>query len=113
MGLGICCVRIAGHDFSPGALALGRLLSRVAVWVLISLSRRAGWPPRAACRFPSPSAVVVCLLAASWAAVAVVSQEPALLHASALQVSTLGCAVGAVACLPFIFQLVSSCEQRR
>jgi drug/metabolite transporter (DMT)-like permease len=42
---------------------------------------------------------VVCL--------AVVSQKPALRHASALQVTTFGSAVGALACLPFTGQLVS------
>jgi drug/metabolite transporter (DMT)-like permease len=37
----------------------------------------------------------------------VVSQKPALRHASALQVTTFGCAVGALTCLPFSGQLVS------
>jgi drug/metabolite transporter (DMT)-like permease len=41
-------IRSAGHDFSPGALALGRLLPAVAVLALISLRQRAGGPPRAA-----------------------------------------------------------------
>jgi drug/metabolite transporter (DMT)-like permease len=39
-------------------------------------------------------------------AIGVVSQKPALEHASALQVTTCACAVGAVACLPFAGQLV-------
>jgi drug/metabolite transporter (DMT)-like permease len=46
------------------------------------------------------------LAAVSYSA-AVVSQKPALRHASALQVTTFGCVVGAVACLPFSGQLVS------
>jgi drug/metabolite transporter (DMT)-like permease len=178
-------IRSAGHDFSPGALALGRLLSGVAVLAVIALSRRVGWPPRAAWpgivatgvlwfgaymvalnwgeqhvdagtaamvvnigpiliallggwllgeglprplmlgimvsfagvilvaiatsagRHPSLAGVLLCLLAAVSYALAVVSQKPALRHASALQVTTFGCAVGVLACLPFIGQLVS------
>jgi len=178
-------IRSAGQNFSPGALALGRLLPAAAVLALISLIRRAGWPPRpawpgiaatgvlwfgvyivalnwgeqhvdagtaamvvnigpilialasgwllgeglprplmvgitvsfagvilvaiatSAGRHPSPAGVLLCLLAAVSYALAVVSQKPALRHASALQVTTLGCAVGALACLPFTGQLVS------
>ena len=178
-------IRSAGHDFSPGALALGRLLPAAAVLGLISLSQRVGWPPRAAWpgiaatgvlwfgvymvalnageqhvdagtaamvvnigpiliallsgwllreRLPRPlilgitvsfagvilvgiatstgshpslAGVLLCLLAAVAYSVAVVSQKPALRHASALQVTTFGCAVGALACLPFTGQLVS------
>lgn len=178
-------IRSAGHDFSPGALALGRLLPAVAVLALISLRQRAGWPPRAAWpgiaitgvlwfgvymvalnwgeqrvdagtaamvvgigpiliallsgwllseglprplllgitvsfagvilvgmatstgRHSSLAGVALCLLAAVSYAVAVVSQKPALRHASALQVTTFGCALGALACLPFSGQLVS------
>jgi drug/metabolite transporter (DMT)-like permease len=178
-------IRSAGHDFSPGALALGRLLSGLAVLGLISLRQRARLPPRAAwpgivatgvlwfgvymvalnCGeqhvdagtaamvvniapaliallsgwllgeglprlllvgitvsfagvilvgiatstggHPSLAGVLLCLLAAVSYAAAVVSQKSALRHASALQVTTFGCAVGAVACLPFTGQLVS------
>jgi len=178
-------IRSAGQNFSPGALALGRLLPAAAVLALISLIRRAGWPPRpawpgiaatgvlwfgvymvalnwgeqhvdagtaamvvnigpilialasgwllgeglprplmvgitvsfagvilveiatSAGRHPSPAGVLLCLLAAVSYALAVVSQKPALRHASALQVTTLGCAVGALAYLPFTGQLVS------
>jgi drug/metabolite transporter (DMT)-like permease len=178
-------IRSDGHDFSPGALALGRLLPAAAVLALISLSRRAGWPPRAAWPgiaatgvlwfgvymvalnwgeqhvdagtaamvvnigpiliallsgwllreglprslilgimvsfagvilvgvatstgvHPSAAGVLLCLLAAVSYSLAVVSQKPALRHASALQVTTFGCAVGALACLPFSGQLIS------
>jgi drug/metabolite transporter (DMT)-like permease len=178
-------IRSAGHDFSPGALALGRLLPASAVLGVISLIRRAGWPPRAAWpgivatgalwfgvymvalnwgeqhvdagtaamvvnvgpiliallsgwllqeglrrslllgiavsfagvilvgiatstgRSPSLLGVMLCLLAAVSYAVAVVSQKPALRHASAFQVTTFGCALGTIACLPFAGQLVS------
>jgi EamA-like transporter family len=165
-------IRSAGHDFSPGALALGRLLSGLAVLGLISLRQRARLPPRAAwpgivatgvlwfgvymvalnCGeqhvdagtaamvvniapaliallsgwllgeglprlllvgitvsfagvilvgiatstggHPSLAGVLLCLLAAVSYAAAVVSQKSALRHASALQVTTFGCAVG-------------------
>jgi drug/metabolite transporter (DMT)-like permease len=178
-------IRSAGRDFSPGALALGRLLPAAAILALISLVRRAGWPPRAAWPgivvtgvlwfgvymvalnwgeqhldagtaamvvnigpiliallsgwllregLPRPlmlgitvsfagvilvgiatsagshtslTGVLLCLLAAVSYSVAVVSQKPALRHASALQVTTFGCAAGALACLPFGGQLVS------
>jgi drug/metabolite transporter (DMT)-like permease len=178
-------IRSAGHDFSPGALALGRLLSGAAVLAVIALGQRAGWPPHAAWPWivavgvlwfgvyivalnwgeqhvdagtaamvvnigpiliallggwllgeglprplilgitvsfagvilvaiaasagwhPSLAGVLLCLLAAVSYALAVVSQKPALRHASALQVTTFGCAVGALACLPFTGQLVS------
>jgi drug/metabolite transporter (DMT)-like permease len=51
--------------------------------------------------------VLLCLLAAGSYAVGVVSQKPALRHAGALQVTTFGCLVGTVACLPFSGVLVS------
>ena len=178
-------IRSAGQDFSPGALALGRLLPASAVLGVISLSQRAGWPPRAAwpgivatgalwfgvymvalnwgeqhvdagtaamvvnvgpiliallsgwllreglrrslllgitvsfagvilvgiatstSHSPSLLGLMLCLLAAVSYAVAVISQKPALRHASALQVTTFGCALGTIACLPFTGQLLS------
>jgi drug/metabolite transporter (DMT)-like permease len=51
--------------------------------------------------------VALCLLAAVSYATAVVSQKPALRHASALQVTTFGCFAGTVATLPFAGQLVT------
>jgi drug/metabolite transporter (DMT)-like permease len=50
--------------------------------------------------------VVLCLLAAGAYAAGVVAQKPALGAASALQATTFGCLVGAIACLPFAGQLV-------
>ncbi|GII03914.1 DMT family transporter [Planobispora takensis] len=41
-------IRAAAPYFSPGALALGRLLAGSAVLCAILLIRREGWPPRAA-----------------------------------------------------------------
>lgn len=51
--------------------------------------------------------VLLCLLAAFTWAVGVVLQKPALKCASAFQVTTYGCFVGAIACLPFSGQLLS------
>ncbi|XVQ13673.1 DMT family transporter [Spirillospora sp. CA-255316] len=176
-------IRSAGEDYSPGALALGRLLAGTVTLAVICAVRRAGWPPRAA--WPGIAAsgvlwfglymvalnwgeqqvdagtaamvvnigplliallggwllkegfprgllagmavsfagaavvgismsgegrspvlgVLLCLVAAVTYAAGVVSQKPALRHASALQVTTFGCAIGAVACLPFAGRL--------
>ncbi|MBG0820145.1 DMT family transporter [Planomonospora sp. ID91781] len=172
-------IRSAGEHYSPGALALGRLLVGSLVLGAILAVRREGWPARAAWPgiagsgilwfglymvalnwgerevdagtaamivnigpiliallgglllgegFPSrllagmavsfAGAVVVgvsmsgggessvlgvllCLAAAVLYAAGVVCQKPALRHGSALQVTTFGCVVGTVACLPF------------
>jgi len=177
-------IRSAGAAYSPGALALGRLLAGAVALGAICLVRREGWPPRAAWRgigisgllwfgfymvalnwgeqqvdagtaalvvnigpiliallgsrllgdaMPprllagmavsfagavavglsmsggggsSVLGVVLCLLAAVAYAGGVVAQKPALGRASALQVTTFGCLVGAVVCLPFAGQLV-------
>ena len=177
-------IRSAGAAYSPGALALGRLLAGAVALGAICLVRREGWPPRAAWRGIAISGllwfgfymvalnwgeqqvdagtaalvvnigpiliallgsrllgdampprllagmavsfagavavglsmsggggssvlgVVLCLLAAVGYAGGVVAQKPALGRASALQVTTFGCLVGAVVCLPFAGQLV-------
>ncbi|MGH3878537.1 MAG: DMT family transporter [Actinophytocola sp.] len=178
-------IRDAGESYSPGALALGRLLSGAAVLVLVLMVRREGFPPRAA--WPgilgagvlwfgvymvalnwgeqevdagtaamvvnvgpvliallsgwllregfsrrvlagiavsfagavvvgfatsaggsaSVLGVLLCVLAAATYAIGVTCQKPALRHASAVQVTTFGCLVGVVACLPFTGQLVT------
>nr|WP_063776235.1 DMT family transporter [Streptomyces sp. WM6386] len=177
-------IRSAGTEYSPGALALGRLLAGVLTLGAICVVRREGLPARAA--WPgilisgilwfgfymvalnwgeqqvdagtaalvvnigpiliallgarilgdalpprllagmavsfagavavglsmsgegrsSVLGVVLCLLAAVAYAGGVVAQKPALASASALQVTTYGCLVGAVVCLPFAGQLV-------
>lgn len=51
--------------------------------------------------------VLLCLLAAFTFGMGVVLQKPALQCASAFQVTTFGCFVGAIACLPFSGQLLS------
>ncbi|MFF3742229.1 DMT family transporter [Streptomyces sp. NPDC002566] len=178
-------IRSAGDAYSPGALALGRLLAGALTLGVICLVRREGWPPRSAWRGIGISGVLwfgfymvvlnwgeqqvdagtaalvvnigpiliallgarflgdampprllagmavsfagavtvglsmsgnggssvlgvaLCLLAAIAYAAGVVAQKPALGRASALQVTTFGCLVGAVLCLPFAGQLVS------
>jgi drug/metabolite transporter (DMT)-like permease len=178
-------IRSAGQHFSPGPLALGRLVIGALALGVTVVVRREGWPPRAAWpgivisgvlwfgvyfvtlnwgeqkvdagtasmlvnvgpiliallsawllkdRLPrrvftglaiafAGAAVVglsmsgrgkapligvlLCLAAAVSYSVGVVAQKPALKHASALQVSTFGCAVGAICCLPFTGQLVA------
>ncbi|HZN18859.1 MAG TPA: DMT family transporter [Micromonosporaceae bacterium] len=55
--------------------------------------------------------VLLCVVAALAYAVGVVCEKPALRHASALQVTTFGCLVGAVACLPFAGRLVTELAQ--
>ncbi|GLZ38372.1 membrane protein [Actinokineospora sp. NBRC 105648] len=54
--------------------------------------------------------VGICLVAAISYACGVVLQKPALRHASALQVTTFGCTIGAIACLPFSGQLVDDLQ---
>jgi drug/metabolite transporter (DMT)-like permease len=178
-------IRSAGAHYSPGALALGRLLSGAGVLVAFLLVRREGWPSRAA--WPgilatgvlwfglymvalnwgeqqvdagtaamvvnvgpvliallsgwllhegfsrrvlvgiavsfagavvvgfsmsgeghaSVLGVLACVVAAVGYSIGVVAQKPALRHGSALQVTTFGCLVGMVACLPFAGQLVT------
>jgi drug/metabolite transporter (DMT)-like permease len=50
--------------------------------------------------------VLLCLLAAATYAIGVVSQKPALRRLPALQVTWTACAIGTVACLPFLPELV-------
>lgn len=178
-------IRSAGEHYSPGALALGRLLSGSIVLVAFLVIRGEDWPRRAA--WPgiaisgllwfglymaalnwaeqevdagtaamvvnvgpvliallggwllkegfkprvlagiavsfagavvvgismagdghaSVLGVLLCVVAAISYAIAVVAQKPALRHGSALQVTTFGCLVGTVACLPFTGQLIT------
>lgn len=51
--------------------------------------------------------VLLCVVAAITYAIGVVAQKPALRHGSALQVTTFGCLVGTIACLPFAGQLIT------
>ncbi|MCP3767422.1 MULTISPECIES: DMT family transporter [Streptomyces] len=51
--------------------------------------------------------VALCLLAALTYGAGVVAQKPALRYATPMQVTTFGCLIGTVVCLPFSGQLVS------
>lgn len=53
----------------------------------------------------------LCLVAALCSALGTVVQKPALRQASALQATTFGCLVGAIACLPFAGQLWSEARE--
>ncbi|WP_043681448.1 DMT family transporter [Streptomyces xylophagus] len=86
-------------DAMPPRLVAGMAVSFAgAVTVGLSMSGGGG---------SSVLGVVLCLLAAVAYAAGVVAQKPALGQASALQVTTFGCLIGAVGCLPFAGQLVS------
>jgi drug/metabolite transporter (DMT)-like permease len=83
----------------PRTLLAGLAVSFAGV-IMVGLSAAGGG-------HAAMAGVLLCLLAAVSYAVAVVSQKPALRHASALQVTTWGAAVGGLACLPFAGQLVA------
>jgi len=87
------------HEGFPRRLLAGLAVSFAGA-VVVGLSESGGG--RA-----SLLGVAMCLLAAVAYATAVVSQKPALRHASALQVTTFGCLVGTVATLPFAGRLVA------
>ncbi|MFJ3042956.1 DMT family transporter [Streptomyces tendae] len=89
--------RLLGDALPPRLLAGMAVSFAGAVTVGLSMSGEGG---------SSLFGVVLCLLAAAAYAGGVVAQKPALAHASALQVTTFGCLVGAVLCLPFAGQLV-------
>ncbi|MGW4022246.1 DMT family transporter [Streptomyces sp. NPDC005009] len=89
--------RLLGDSMPPRLLAGMAVSFAGAVTVGLSMSGEGG---------SSVLGVVLCLLAAVAYAAGVVAQKPALGAASPLQVTTYGCLVGAVACLPFAGQLV-------
>lgn len=88
--------RLLGDPMPPRLLAGMAVSFAGAVTVGLSMSGGGG---------SSVPGVVLCLLAAVAYAGGVVAQKPALGRASALQVTTFGCLIGAVACLPFSGQL--------
>ncbi|MFJ7345091.1 DMT family transporter [Streptomyces sp. NPDC101110] len=89
-------VRLLGDPMPPRLLAGMAVSFAGAVTVGLSMSGEGG---------SSVLGVVLCLLAAVAYAAGVVAQKPALGSASPLQVTTFGCLVGAVLCLPFAGQL--------
>ncbi|MEU2601126.1 DMT family transporter [Streptomyces hirsutus] len=89
--------RLLGDSVPPRLLAGMAVSFAGAVTVGLSMSGEGG---------SSVLGVVLCLLAAMAYAAGVVAQKPALGTGSPLQVTTYGCLVGAVVCLPFAGQLV-------
>jgi drug/metabolite transporter (DMT)-like permease len=89
--------RLLGDAMPPRLLAGMAVSFAGAVTVGLSMSGEGG---------SSVLGVVLCLLAAVAYAGGVVAQKPALGRASALQVTTFGCLIGAVLCVPFAGQLV-------
>ncbi|WP_052230411.1 DMT family transporter [Streptomyces sp. CT34] len=83
----------------PRLLLVGMAVSFVGAGV-VGLSTSSGGSS-------SVLGVLLCLLAAVTYGAGVVSQKPALRHATPIQATTFGCLIGAVACLPFSGQLVS------
>ncbi|MBN0047188.1 DMT family transporter [Streptomyces actuosus] len=95
--IALLSARLLG-DPLPSRLLAGMAVSFAgAVTVGLSMSGGGG---------SSLLGVALCLLAAVVYAAGVVAQKPVLGRASALQVTTFGCLVGAVVCLPFAGQLV-------
>nr|WP_310435335.1 DMT family transporter [Streptomyces sp. 3330] len=89
--------RLLGDAMPPRLLAGMAVSFAGAVAVGLSMSGEGG---------SSVLGVVLCLLAAFGYAGGVVAQKPALGRATALQVTTFGCVIGTVVCLPFAGQLV-------
>ncbi|KOV25418.1 membrane protein [Streptomyces sp. XY431] len=103
IGIGPVLIALLGgwllREGLPSKLLAGMAVSLTGV-VVVGLSMSGG-------DGSSVTGIGLCLLAAVAYAAGVVSQKPALRHASALQVTTFGCMIGAIACLPFAPQLVS------
>ncbi|MER7496625.1 DMT family transporter [Streptomyces pharetrae] len=89
--------RLLGDPMPPRLLAGMAVSFAGAVTVGLSMSGSGG--------SSSVLGVLLCLLAAVAYAAGVVAQKPALARAGAVQVTTFGCLVGAVLCLPFAGQL--------
>lgn len=90
--------RLLGEGYPPRLLAGMAVSFAGAVVVGLSVSDEGRAPV---------VGVLLCLLAALTYGVGVIMQKPGLRHASALQVTTFGCLVGTVACLPFTGQLLA------
>jgi drug/metabolite transporter (DMT)-like permease len=86
-------------DGIPKWLAIGAGVAFVGV-VLIGISSGVAG-------FGDGAGVFWCLVAAVTYAIGVLCQKPALRRLPARQVTFLGCAIGAVACLPFSGQLIA------
>jgi drug/metabolite transporter (DMT)-like permease len=88
---------VLGEGF-PRPLLAGAVVAFAGAVLIGSATTRAGGADGAG--------VLLCLLAAATYAVGVVSQKPVLRRLPALQVTWTACAVGTVACLPFLPGLV-------
>src|SRR4051794_12581749 len=88
---------LLGEGF-PGRLVAGSAIAFAGVVVIgTATSSGAG---------ADPLGLVLCLVTAVAYAVGVVAQKPLLAHVAPLEVTWLACSIGAVACLPFLPQLV-------
>jgi drug/metabolite transporter (DMT)-like permease len=87
------------HEGFPGRLGAGMAVS-LAGAIVVGISEAGGGRTSAA-------GVVLCVIAAVGYAAGVVFQKPALRYGSPIQVTTFGCFVGTVACLPFAGQFAS------
>ncbi|RZQ61144.1 DMT family transporter [Amycolatopsis suaedae] len=92
--------RLLGEGLPPRLLAGMAVSFAGAVVVGFSMSQGADG-------HSSVLGVVLCVIAAVTYAGGVVAQKPALRHAGALQVTTFGCLVGTIACLPFAGTLIT------
>ncbi len=89
---------LLGEGF-PRPLLVGAAVAFAgAVIIGVATSRSAG---------ADPAGALLCLVAAATYAIGVVSQKPTLRRLPALQVTWTACAIGTVACLPFLPQLVA------
>jgi drug/metabolite transporter (DMT)-like permease len=89
---------LLGEGF-PRPLLIGAAVAFAgAVLIGIATSRAAG---------ADAVGALLCLVAAATYAIGVVSQKPTLRRLPALQVTWTACAIGTVACLPFLPQLVA------
>ncbi|HEY9523036.1 MAG TPA: DMT family transporter [Thermopolyspora sp.] len=114
------------HEVDAGTAAMLIKIGPLLIAVLGGVVLREGFPPRLVAGMAvsfvgvvvvglsmsdggraSIVGVLLCLLAAVVYSLGVVSQKPALRHGSALQVTTFGCVIGMVTCLPFAGQLMS------
>jgi drug/metabolite transporter (DMT)-like permease len=91
------------HEGFPPRLLAGIVVSFIGT-VVVGLSISGGGRT-------SILGVALCLVAAVTYAAGVVAQKPALKHATALQATTFGCVIGAIACLPFAGQLISDISE--
>src|SRR6266536_2143031 len=94
-GLYMIALNWAERSVDAGTAAMVVAIGPILIALLSGWLLKEGFPPR-----------LLAGIAVAFAG-GVVSEKPALRHASASQVTTFACLVGAIACLPFSGQLVS------